>query len=210
MKLVRRAAAPAMVKEEERALRAKTAQERKFAEKYDRLFPRLCDYVARAMGRADAEDIVQNAVYGVWERWPVIEMDNPGQAYFFRAVRNAVVDAVRERQPEAAARILDVEIEDVEGGPVPDAVMEAKERVRALDAAIARMPQRVREAWILVRDNECSYHQAAEVMGVQYNTLRNTLAYANQLVREAMTDAGYLEAARKRRALPPTTEGNQP
>jgi hypothetical protein len=47
-------------------------------------------------------------------------------------------------------------------------------------------------------------------MGVEFATAKRHIGLANAVVREALTDAGYLEAVRKQRRLPPSTEGNKP
>jgi RNA polymerase sigma factor (sigma-70 family) len=210
MSLTRRENLSAPVKTEDYALKAETDRERRFALFYDRNFPRFCDYAARVMNRQDAEDLVQDVMIKIDKHWDAIVAENPGPAYFLQAVKNAIIDASRVEDPHVVARVLDVEIEDLEGGSLPDARVEEKERERTLDHAVAIMPERCREAWVLIRENQCTYQQAADLMGVEFETAKRHIVRANALVREALTDAGYLIAARKQRRLPPSTEGNQP
>jgi RNA polymerase sigma-70 factor (ECF subfamily) len=210
MSLTRRESFSAPVKTQDYALPATTDPEKRFALFYDRNFPRFCDFAARVMNRQDAEDLVQDVMVKIHDHWDSIVAENPGPAYFLQAVKNAIIDASRAEDPQVVARVLDVEIEDIVGGFVTDARVEEKERVRTLDVAIAKMPERCRQAWVLIRENECTYQQAADLMGVEFHTAKRHIVRANALVREALTDAGYLVAARKQRSLPPSTEGNKP
>jgi RNA polymerase sigma-70 factor (ECF subfamily) len=79
--------------------------------------------------------------------------------------------------------------EDDEGAPhshAPDADLARSQDTQALWHAIARLPWVFREAVVLVDIQERTYSEAAQIAGVEINTLRTRLHRARKRLAEAL------------------------
>ena len=135
-----------------------------------RLVPRTLGYAARLLGgdRAEAEDVVQEAILRLWRVAPDWRS---GEAkvttWLYRVVTNLCTDRRRARarrgvgMPDAAAEVADV-------SPGPEARLNAADRVGALQAALARLPDRQRQAVLLRHIGVCQRSCPAGSCGVSH------------------------------------------
>jgi RNA polymerase sigma factor (sigma-70 family) len=221
MRLARRSAEPrrtrqpasalvGVVEPGEYSLPAITPDEQSFVAVYELLFHRLTDFAARYLGLDDAKDAVQDAMLNMWSRWKVVLLDRPGVAFFFRAVRNQMAFARRtaRRAEDLEAQYAYLSAEPSTTRPA-DAHIESEELAGVIERGVAHMPERCREVWSLVHEQEFTYKQAAESLELTQTTVRRHMSRAQSFLREALTDAGYHEAAlltaKQLHALPPAT-----
>ena len=68
----------------------------------------------------------------------------------------------------------------------PGAELEARELRKRIEAVVAHMPDAMREVFILVREEELSYKETAERLGVSVGTVHTQLSRANALLRECV------------------------
>ena len=114
----------------------------------ERLAPRLLSYSARLLGdRDEAEDVVQETLVRLWRKAPQWQ---PGGArvltWCYRVAGNLCTDRLRRRRRQAPLEATG-DPADTRPGPVED--LTARERIGALDAALARLPERQAQAVIL-------------------------------------------------------------
>lgn len=169
------------------------------------LLPRLLDFAARFVGDHDAEDVVHSALSEIWERWPLVQMDRPSIAFFFRAVRNRIANFRRSdhRERVRLATYLSAAARRSRRDAMPDAALERAEREALVEATVAAMPERCREAWVLVEQNDLSYYRAAEAMEISPAGVRKNVRRGLHLVREALQAGGYYEPRHDQKRLPP-------
>lgn len=134
---------------------------------------------------AEAEDAVQEAFLKVWQhagRW------QPGKARFetwlYRVVLNQCYDRLR-RKPHVA---LDAAADAPDPAPLPGADLVANERARAVEAALARLPERQRAALVLCHFEENSNIKAAETMQISVEALESLLARGRRSLRALLAD----------------------
>ncbi|MEM7641324.1 MAG: sigma-70 family RNA polymerase sigma factor [Pseudomonadota bacterium] len=160
------------------------------ADLLDRLGPRLMAFVLRMTGgdRAAAEDIVQEAFLRLWKK--ATDWDAGGAAqvstWLGRVAANLAVDRTRKARREAP---LDDAADPPD--PTPGALdgLIAGERRAALDAALARLPDRQRQAVVLRHVEGYSNPDIAAMMGcgveaVESLTARGKRALAKMLTAE--------------------------
>lgn len=162
-----------------------TALETLFRAHYDA----LCDYAhALIASRADAEDVVQGVFVNLWaerERWaPRASV----RAYLYGAVRNRVLNVLAHRRVERRTR-EDVARETAAAGaaavPASDAA-EAEELSARVRDAIARLPQRAREAVVLRWQHQLRHAEIAQAMGISVKGVEALLARARVTLREQL------------------------
>lgn len=131
-------------------------------------------FVRRIVGNtATAEDVVQQAFLNMLSRPDDGSRDGaPGAAYVKRTARNLALNHLRD-----ARRRSDVEIEDdaperyADSTPSPEITALYRSELRRLLQAIADLPPRRREAFVLNRIEGLTYDEVAERMGISRNTV---------------------------------------
>lgn len=162
---------------------------------FDRLSRRHLD---RAYGvalrmtgsRADAEDVVQDVFLRLWTKpdaW------RPGQAQFstwlYRVVVNRCLDL--KRRPKGT------DLESVEEPQDPDSNAEdtllAAERNRALNGAVARLPERQRAAVVLTYTAGLRNAEAAAAMDISVKAFEALLVRAKRELRDHLAGQGWMQ-----------------
>lgn len=142
-------------------------------------------FVRSVLGDADlAEDIAQETFVRFWtarERW---RGEGPLEPLLLRIARNAALD---ERKRKRFVRPLG----DAPDPPAPihqqpDASTELGELERAIQRAIAALPPKRREIFLLARASELTYAQIAEALGVSTQTVANQMSRALRDLRAAL------------------------
>lgn len=154
-----------------------------------RAFERLCHrHLRRSLGVAqrvvgsphDAEEVVQEAFVQVWQhadRW------RPGEARFttwlYRIVLNRALDYRRRRgfAPLEEAGELPAP------QPGAEVLVEEKQLAAQVDAAIAALPDRQRQALGLCYYGDLSCAEAAGVLNVSVSAMESLLVRARRMVR---------------------------
>jgi RNA polymerase sigma factor (sigma-70 family) len=151
-----------------------------------RKLPRLLGLAQRMLGdAAEAEDVAQEAFLRVWRQAPKWR---PGQARFdtwlHRVALNLCYDRLRRRREIAT----DDPPEVVDEGPAPDRGLEATDTGRRVGEALARLPDRQREAVVLCHYQELGNIEAAAVMGVTVEALESLLSRGRRALRASLAD----------------------
>jgi RNA polymerase sigma factor (sigma-70 family) len=197
MQPAQRSESAALVKAEDHTLAATTEQEQRFVVLHELLFPRLCDFAAFFLRPDDALDAVHEAMCDIWLRWRDLAPKQPGVPFFVRAVRNQIVLTQRRERFDRLRlrRFFHYVTRQSPSWPAPDAELESAELAAIIDATVASMPPRCREVWTLVRANEMTYEEAADALELSVVTAKRHMTRARALLRGALIDAGYGEAA---------------
>ena len=153
------------------------------------LLPRLRRF-ARALARDvhDADDLVQTALERALTRFEQLRADAPLASWMFGIVRNAWLDEVRARGRRAQL-LAPAEA----GAQVSDASQGAPADGRAVQEALARLPEEQRLAVALVLIEGLSYKEAAYVMEVPIGTVTSRLARAREALQETLGETAGAE-----------------
>jgi len=150
----------------------------------------LCDYVLRFVGSAEAaEDIVQDLFLHLWDTRGPRDALRLTRGYLYVAARNRALKYLR-RGRVAAAWIERVERE---APPVPDSPEDLclrHELDAAVQRAIAELPGRCRDTFLLRRREGLSYEAIAARLGVSLGTVKSQMWRATLRLRAKL--APYL------------------
>jgi RNA polymerase sigma-70 factor (ECF subfamily) len=127
----------------------------------DLIAPRILRFAARMLGDlTEAEDVTQEAMLRLW-RMAADWQDGAAQpaTWVYRVASNLCTDRLRRRRPT-----LDDLPELVDPSLSQHAQMMQATRIRALDAALARLPDRQRQAVILRHLEGMSNPEIAAIM----------------------------------------------
>jgi len=153
-----------------------------------RKLPRLLALAVRMLGdRMEAEDVAQEAFLRIWQhapRWR--EGEARFDTWLHRVALNLCYDRLRKQRHEPADELP----EAADPGPLPDARLEARSRDARVQAALAGLPARQREALVLNYYQELSNLEAASLMGITVEALESLLARARRNLRAQLAEAG--------------------
>ena len=157
--------------------------------------PGLLRFARAHLGdRGEAEDVVHDVFLRVWRERERIGGDRSLRVYLLAAVRNRVIDVVRHRAVRQRWVREDAGDDGDGGGGVPGVrapalaseAVELGELDAAIRRAVAALPERCRTAFLLCKEQELTYAQAAEVMGVSPATVKTQIARALAALRVSL------------------------
>jgi RNA polymerase sigma-70 factor (ECF subfamily) len=152
-------------------------------------YARLVSFACTNLGsQALAEEMVQEVFLQIWmrrERWVV---ERSLAAYLFRCVRNRILNARRSLRLESAyAADLGWQTEADPSASSDEQLHEA-EIGAALAHAIAMLPGRPRQVFLLSRRQGLSYAEIADVLGIALKTVEMQMARALAQLRISLGD----------------------
>ena len=163
-----------------------------------RLVPRILGYAARLLGdRAEAEDVAQEAMLRLWRVAPDWRQ---GEAkvttWLYRVTTNLCTDRLRMRQRRKVLALDDApDIED--GAPAAETVLIEADRMVALNAALAALPDRQREAVVLRHIEGLTNPEIAAVMDIGVEAVESLIARGKRglsaILAGRRKDLGYEE-----------------
>lgn len=149
-----------------------------------RLAPRALSVAMRMLrDRAEAEDVVQEAMLRLWRAAPDWRQGEAKvSTWLYRVVSNLCIDLLRKRRSVG----LDEVAEPPDETPGAESRLQTQARAEALQQALATLPDRQRQAVVLRHIEGLRNPQIAEVMeisveAVESLTARGKRALADQL-----------------------------
>jgi RNA polymerase sigma factor (sigma-70 family) len=145
----------------------------------DGLTARLRRFVrAFVESREDAEDVIQEAYLRVLSYSETHEVEHP-ERLLFSTARNLAVDARRRQKvrERTAARYAVLEYCDFDW-PAADEVEDARQRLNCVETAVAQLPPRCREVFLLHRLDGMSYSEIATHCGISVSAVEKHIARA--------------------------------
>jgi RNA polymerase sigma-70 factor, ECF subfamily len=149
----------------------------------------LTMFVARMTGSPEAaEDAVQETFCRLWERRRAWRVEGSVGGLLFRLARNIAISEHRHLQAEerAASAAGETLPTHHDAPDLPDAELQS-----LLEQAIATLPPRRREVFLLRVVHELSYKEIAAVMGTSPQTVANQLSHALASLRQHLGAADY-------------------
>ncbi len=134
---------------------------------YSELAAFACRYVH---SRDIAEEVVHDVLARIWERREQFELRDQLRTYLYTAVRNEALNRLRHSLVERRWRDRMLQQQRVEPAAArpddADARLERNELAAALERVLAQVPERCRHALMLRWQQQMSYAEVAEAMGI--------------------------------------------
>jgi len=143
----------------------------------------------RLLGQeADALDAVQEAFVKVMLHLDGFERRSSFKTWLLRVVTNAALDFARKRSRRGT--LPDNDEGEIDPGVMvqddPTRGLENADLRKALDKALAELPDVQRQTLILHVEGDLSYKEVAEVLGISIGTVMSRLFYARQRLKAAL------------------------
>ncbi len=154
----------------------------------ERLVPRILGYAARLLGgdRAEAEDVTQEAMLRLWRIAPEWrEGEAQVSTWLYRVVTNLCTD--RQRSQRRRAMPMGDDLPDhADDAPDTGAKMDSAARLDALNAALASLPDRQREAVVLRHIEGLSNPEIAQILGIGVEAVESLTARGKRALAAAL------------------------
>jgi RNA polymerase sigma-70 factor (ECF subfamily) len=168
--------------------RVRAGNARAFETVFRRYYDRLYRFAYSCVEQQDvAEEIVQSVFAAIWEHRAQLAIVGTVESYLFGAVRKGVLSMARHDRVVSRHAIA-VQAEETSGRVEPADARLAQDELRAAVAeAIASLPERTRQVFVLHREHHLRYAEIAAAtqltlkgveyhMGVALRHLRKLLA----------------------------------
>lgn len=151
-----------------------------------RYLPRVLGFAARMLDdMAEAEDVAQEAMLRLWRIAPDWR---DGEArvstWLYRVTANLCTDRLRRRWRGTA---LEAAGDPPDGGPDAEDMLIAADRATALQSALARLPERQRQAVILRHLEGMTNPEIAAVMEIGVEAVESLVARGKRALGAAMS-----------------------
>jgi RNA polymerase sigma-70 factor (ECF subfamily) len=159
----------------------------------DRLFSLVAQWLANA---EDAKDVVQEAFVQAYIKLKSFGRRSAFYTWLYRIAHNLAVTHHRKHHPRhhfgQRADLSTDEIrhftgdEPADAGPLPGDRLEAAERARQIQEALARLSREHRTILVLREMEGCSYEQISEILDVPSGTVRSRLHRARLHLKDLL------------------------
>jgi RNA polymerase sigma-70 factor (ECF subfamily) len=163
---------------------------------YDRYAREVYAFAVHAVGRNDAEEIVQDVFFRLWQRAGQFDSARGSfAAWFMTIARHRICDELkRRRRAVAVAEVIDDVLESApDPGPDLDERATLAERRNAVLAAVKQLPEEQRQALLLAYFGDLSQSAIAEALGVPLGTVKKRLRLAVEKLRASLSGSPHVE-----------------
>ena len=143
-------------------------------------------FLVRRLGSAEAaDDVCQELFLRLWAKRPEVEVEQP-RAYLMRIAANMATDHQRRlgRSRLSTHEALQETVSDTR--PSPEAEAHHKQRLDALCRAVARLPRRCRQIFVMHKFEGLSHPEIARRLGISRNAVEKNIIRAMGYCRDEM------------------------
>lgn len=148
----------------------------------------LTDYAYRILhDREEAQDVVQDVFCKLWDKREGMDIRCSLNAYLYKMVYTACMASIRHQkvvQEYATKEALDLYFQEVMQTPESELNLINKDLRYFIDEAVAQLPPRCREIFVLAQMEHRSHQEIAEQLNLSPKTVENQLAIAMVKLRK--------------------------
>ncbi|MEW6282698.1 MAG: sigma-70 family RNA polymerase sigma factor [Candidatus Eremiobacterota bacterium] len=144
----------------------------------------LFGYSVRVLHQSHAaEDAVQEVFLRVFRCRAQYRRGAPFKAWVYQICLNVCRDALRRSKRRPADPLDDLPLADPAPGPEQQTVL-----AHRIQTAIARLPDKLREVFMLVHYQGLLYQEVAQVLGIPMGTVKSRMFHATSKLAEDLKD----------------------
>jgi len=147
--------------------------------------------------RAISEELAQEVFLRVYRSRESYRAEAKFSTWLYRIATNLAVNHARDTKYERTAQTLELDAPDTESGSTPEVAdddpnveqrMLREERMAAIRAQVAALPERQRMAVLMHKYQEMDYRQIGEVLKLSESATKSLLFRAYQTLRERLKE----------------------
>lgn len=134
-----------------------------------------------------SREIVQDAFLSLWEKREIIDMDRPVKSYLTMVIHNKCTNYLRDNR-KFDQNILNIEnLLDVPEYEGADTMVEDELRIK-INSAIAELPDKCREVFVMNRYENFKYQEIADKLEISVKTVETQMSKALQHMRVRLAE----------------------
>jgi RNA polymerase sigma-70 factor (ECF subfamily) len=162
---------------------------RAFSELYEAMHKSLYRFaVTLTRSREPAEEITADVFIRLWQRRQSIAPDNIRNCrlYLFMCIKNACLNHIRDHRHMESLNLDQLSLESWKTEVSPEELLITAEIAGQLNKAIDELPPKCGLIFRLVKEEELSYKEAAQLLDVSTKTVENQIGIALKKIRTAL------------------------
>lgn len=151
-------------------------------------FKPLCFLAQRYVKDLDmAREIVQESFMSLWTKRDTIDISKPVKPYLSTSVHNKCLNYLRDSKKFDKDLMITENLVTEAGGDMTD-VLVVKDISKKIDEAIAELPEKCREIFIMSRYDHLKYHEIAQKLDISQKTVEAQMSKALQHMRVRLAE----------------------
>ena len=158
-----------------------------FSEIYSRYAVLLVGFASsKLFDLEDSRDIIHDVFVKLWQERKQLKVDRDLKAYLFKLTRYRIVDKIRKNitRQEYAAMVNSLA---VSYGVTIEQEIAAKEMTQIIETSLNKLSPRVKEVYLLSREENLSVAEIADKLQVSEQTVKNQLSTALKHLRASLS-----------------------
>jgi len=153
---------------------------------FDSLYSPLCNYAfAIVKDHAEAEDIVQALFVEFWSKRDTLEIDTHPEHYLTRAVKFKCIDF--QRKEIVKRKHVAEALHEANASTFDEDDSTAIQLQEALTVAIAQLPEKTREVFLMAKQDGLRYAEIADQLEISIKTVESQMGRAFKILREKLS-----------------------
>ncbi len=125
-----------------------------------------------------SEEIVSDVFIKIWEKRHLLDKVDNLKFYLFTAVKNRAINKINEQKKSTVINIDDAPVELRSFYCDPEQQLISAEMLKQLHEIIQQLPPRCRLIFKLVKEDELSYKEVAELLHLSVKTVESQMSLA--------------------------------
>jgi RNA polymerase sigma-70 factor (ECF subfamily) len=166
----------------------KTGNAQVFEALFKQWYEPLCRYAHSLLHNLEeAEDVAQKTFCKLWEQREKLEIHTSIKSYLYKMVHNACLNLIKQWQIQSEHKEI-IAHNSITAENSVEQLLGHKELNRRVELAIAALPERCRQVFVLSRMQHLSYVKIAETLQISPNTVETQIVKALKSLREKLKD----------------------
>ena len=156
-----------------------------FSVLFERYNNQLLDYGFRLThSKEDVADMLQEIFVSLWNRRREITFSHSVKAWLYQAVRFQAAKYIHQRVRKRALLEELVKLIPATEAVLPDSTLQHKQLDNAIREVIDHMPARMKEVFVLSREQQLSHREIGNRLNIAESTVKKTVQNALRFIRE--------------------------
>lgn len=134
----------------------------------------------------DAEEVVQNTFFKIWDQREKIQSSQALKAYIFTIAYHLIIDLMRSRLKEKKFR--EAILENATINYNIEESIEFRDLLDRIDSIVKDLPSRKLEIYQLSRINHLSHNEIAEKLGISIKTVENGITFSLNFIKKRLLE----------------------
>ena len=149
---------------------------------------RLYWHVRRfVLSHEDTDDLLQEIFIKIWAALPSFRGESQLFTWVYRIATNETLNFLRKQKVRAALRFQSIDAE-LENRIDSDPYFAGTQAERELSKAVARLPEKQRQVFIMRYYDDLSYEEISSITGTSVGSLKASYHLASKKIRETLKD----------------------